>query len=164
MRVAISKRLGRAPAIVSSSEYGHSANMERIMRAQAFTHGSNDNMMQAMRIVEINPRHPFVHKLLDACPKEDDEIVTDDTKDAAMMLYDMALMNGGFPIADSAGYSERMTRVLKTMLDVSDVTLADEVDPPEEEDEPEDVDTDDLDGLNMDDFDMDSLDLGEEDI
>ena len=54
--------------------------------------------------------------------------------------------------------------VLKTMLDVSDVNLADEVDPPEEEDEPEDVDTDDLDGLNMDDFDMDSLDLGEEDI
>jgi len=164
MRVAISKRLGRAPAIVSSSEYGHSANMERIMRAQAFTHGANDAMMQAMRIVEINPRHPFVHKLLDACPKEDDDVVTDDTKDAAMMLYDMALMSGGFPIADNAGYSERMTRVLKTMLDVSDVNLADEVDPPEEEDEPEDVDTDDLDGLNMDDFDMDSLDLGEEDI
>ena len=165
MRVAISKRLGRAPAIVSSSEYGHSANMERIMRAQAFTHGSNDAMMRAMRIVEINPRHPFVHKLLDACPKEDDDVVTDETKDAAMMLYDMALLSGGFPIADSAGYSERMTRVLKTMLDVDSLGLDDEVDPPEEEDEPDEPDDmEGMDGINIDDFNLDDLNLDEDDI
>jgi heat shock protein beta len=49
MRVAISKRLGSQPAIVSSSEYGHSANMERIMRAQAYQTG-NDFMMRAMKV------------------------------------------------------------------------------------------------------------------
>jgi heat shock protein 90kDa beta len=49
MRVSISKRLGKQPAIVSSSEYGHSANMDRIMRAQAYQSG-NDNMMRAMKV------------------------------------------------------------------------------------------------------------------
>merc|ERR1719362_798754 len=45
MRVQISKRLNKVPAIVSSAEYGHSANMERIMRAQGFAHGQSDYMM-----------------------------------------------------------------------------------------------------------------------
>jgi len=164
MRVAISKRLGRAPAIVSSSEYGHSANMERIMRAQAFTHGANEQMMRSMRIVEINPRHPFVHKLLDLAPKEDDDAVTDEAKDAALLMYDMALLSGGFPIDDTSGYSDRMTRVLKTVLDVESTALEDEVDPPEEEEEPDEPEADAIDGINMEDFNLDDLDLGEEDI
>ena len=50
MRIAISKRLGSQPAIVSSSEYGHSANMDRIMRAQAYQSGQDNMMMRAMKV------------------------------------------------------------------------------------------------------------------
>lgn len=50
MRVQISKRLGSVPAIVSSSEYGHSANMERIMRAQAYQWGQDEFSMKAMKV------------------------------------------------------------------------------------------------------------------
>merc|ERR1712137_1102933 len=110
MRVAISKRLGSSPAIVSSSEYGHSANMERIMRAQAYQYGQDDFSMRAMKILEINPRHPFVNKLLEGCPPEEEKLekkeedtkeddqkeeaesfeVSQETEDAAWMLLDMA--------------------------------------------------------------------------
>lgn len=50
MRIAISKRLGKQPAIVSSSEYGNSANMERIMRAQAYQTGQSNMMSRAMKV------------------------------------------------------------------------------------------------------------------
>lgn len=160
MRVSISKRLGKAPAIVSSAEYGHSANMERIMRAQAFQHGQDEMMMRAMRVLEINPRHPFIEKLLEGCPPEEDEeasgfSVEESVEDAAWLLYDMALMNGGFPIQDTKDYSQRMTKVLQTVMGVEDLTLSEEISPPEEEDEPPEVDMDGNEGINLEDFDLD---------
>merc|ERR1712225_231572 len=73
MRVAISNRQISAPAIVSSAEFGHSANMERIMRAQAYSHGQSDFAMRSMKVFEINPRHPMVLKLLESAPPKDAE-------------------------------------------------------------------------------------------
>merc|ERR1712224_307947 len=99
MRVAISKRQMSAPAIVSSAEFGHSANMERIMRAQAYSHGQSDFAMRSMKVFEINPRHPMIVKLLESAPPKDAESdfnVSKEAKDAAMFLQEMALLNGGF--------------------------------------------------------------------
>lgn len=159
-RVSISKRLGRAPAIVSSSEWGNSANMDRIMRAQAFAHGvaPGENQMPT-GIMEINPRHPFVAKLLASLPEDDDGEVEDSLKDSAWILLDMATMSGGFPIRDPKKYAARMTRVLKSNLGVESMKLADEIDPPEEEDEPEEpaFEMPDMDGFDMSGFDMQDL-------
>jgi len=69
MRVTVSDRQMSAPAIVSSTEYGHSANMERIMRAQAQSHGQNEFAMRSMKVFEINPRHPMIIKLLESAPQ-----------------------------------------------------------------------------------------------
>jgi len=159
-RVSISKRLGRAPAIVSSSEWGNSANMDRIMRAQAFAHGvaPGENQMPT-GIMEINPRHPFVAKLLASLPEDEDGEVEDSLKDSAWILLDMATMSGGFPIRDPKKYAARMTRVLKSNLGVESMKLADEIDPPEEEDEPEEpaFEMPDMDGFDMSGFDMPDL-------
>ena len=68
MRVVISSRLEKAPAMVSASQYGTSANMERLMKAQAYQHGGAGDVEQrskATRIFEINPRHPAIIELLD---------------------------------------------------------------------------------------------------
>jgi heat shock protein beta len=148
-KVSISKRLGKAPAIVSANEYGQSANMDRIARAQAFAHGlaPGDNQMPTGNL-ELNPRHPFVIKLLEDLP-EDHAKITETFKDAAWMLFDTATMSGGFPIRDPKAYAARMTRVLKSNLGVESLTLADEIDPPEEEDEPEEPE------FNADDINMD---------
>lgn len=164
MRVSVSKRLGSTPAIVSSSEYGHSANMERIMRAQAFQQGVEENpMMRAMKVFEINPRHPLVLKLLDGCPPEKEEegadpfVVSKEVEDAAWLLHDMAMLNGGFQLTDTEGHTKRMMQYLQSQLAVESLELEAEVDPPEEEEEAPEVDLDGLDGLNMEDFDMDNL-------
>jgi heat shock protein beta len=170
MRVAISKRLGNSPAIVSSSEYGHSANMERIMRAQAFNHGQDEMQMRAMKILEINPRHPLILKLLSGCPPEKEEedaepfVVSKEIEDAAWTLHDMALLSGGFPIEDGNGHTARLISYLKSSLDLDSLKLEDEIDPPVEEETAPDFDMDGLDGMNMGDFNMDQFDMDNMDL
>jgi len=165
MRVAVSKRLGAAPAIISSSEYGHSANMERIMRAQAFNHGQDEMMMRAMKVLELNPRHPLVLKLLAGCPPADEVegaepfVVSKEIEDAAWTLHDMALLSGGFPITDNKAHSERLVSYLQTSLKLGSLTLEDEIDPPVEDEKAPDFDPSDMDGMNMGDFNMDDFDM-----
>mmetsp|Transcript_4891 Transcript_4891/g.10794 ORF Transcript_4891/g.10794 Transcript_4891/m.10794 type:complete len:819 (+) Transcript_4891:145-2601(+) len=159
-RVTISKRLGKAPAIISSSEWGQSANMERIMRAQAFAHGMapGDHNLPA-GIMELNPRHPFVIKLLESLPEDEETEVPQSVKDTAWILLDMATMSGGFPIRDPKKYAARMTRVLQSNLGVESLDLADEIDPPEEEDEPEEPAFDMPDMENFEMPDLEDLDM-----
>jgi heat shock protein beta len=177
MRVQVAKRnLGSTPAIVSSSEYGNSANMERIMRAQAFQHGMDPSGMMSMRVFEINPRHPIVVKLLEGCPPEDDKEgdeafqVSQETIDAAMMIHDMAMLAGGFPISDFKGHNRRLTKAIQQRMGIESLTLEPEINPPEEEeedDEPPEMNFDGMGGLNMEDFanfdfgdmDLDAADL-----
>merc|ERR1712038_1217335 len=144
MSVSISKRLGSVPAIVSSSAYGQSANMERIMRAQAFAHNQQEGMlMEGMRTLEINPRHPFINKLWDEIDLEEgaeDPVLSQEMKDALWNLMDTALMNGGYPVSEGKGFTNRMMRTIKAQLGVDDVSLLPEIDVPLEEDVPPDVD------------------------
>jgi len=162
MKVVVSKRLDEAPALVSTSDYGHSANMHRIMQAQAFQHGRSEEDMFISKVLEINPRHPFMIKLLESIPDEDDEDSTVDTKsiDAAWMIHDTAMLNSGFQIDDVKSYSKRMTRSLQSVMEIDSLELADEIDPPEEDDEPEAFDADSMpEGMNMQDFDMGNINM-----
>ena len=160
-KVVVSSRLETAPAMISSTKYSHSANMEKILKAQAFAHGAEDQRNNAMKVFEINPRHPLITSLLDRAPPTDDEEVTvdDATKDAAWLLHDVALLNSGFTISNKRNFSKRMTRVLKNQLEVESLALEDEIDPPEEDEEADEFDPDMLGGMNMEDFDLDSLNL-----
>lgn len=159
MRVAISSRLVSSPAIVSSAEYGHSANMERIMRAQAYSHGQDDFSMRALKVFEINPRHPFITKLLEGAPPEDveDFEVAPDVEEAAWTLHEMAMLNGGFPLSDPESHSKRMMKFIQSQLNVNSLDLEEEPELPAEEDEAPDAEEDILANLNLDDFDLDDL-------
>jgi len=167
MRITVSGRLGTSPAIVSSGEYGTSANMDRILKANALNHGATSFGSQAMKIMEINPRHPLILKMLEgAAPEgsdEDDDFTpTDEIIDAAWILHDMAMLNGGFPITDPVEHSKRMVGFMQSSLGVESLDLVPEINPPEEEEEAPDLDDFDLGGMggmNMEDFDLDSLDL-----
>ena len=144
MRVTISKRLVSTPAIASSAEFGHSANMERIMRAQAYNHGQHDLGMRSMKIFELNPRHPFVLKLLEGAPPEDDEDFKIDPQieDAAWILHEMALLNGGFPLSDPEAHTKRMMRFMQSQLGVESMALAPEPDLSVMEEEAPDLEDD----------------------
>jgi heat shock protein beta len=159
-QVVVSKRCGEAPAVVSSTQHGHSANMERMMKAQAFYHGRDEKETIAPKVLEINPRHPFIVKLLSLCPPENEDEAKDfalapSTMDSAWMLFDVALLNSGFNILNQKAFSSRMTRVLKSQFDVDSLELEDEVDVPEEEDTPPDFDET-AGGMNMEDFSTDN--------
>jgi heat shock protein beta len=164
MRVVISNRLEKAPAMVSASQYGSSANMERLLKAQAYQHGGTDDVdmrSKASRIFEINPRHPAIIELLELVPPLDDDEedpfqVLDSTRDAIWLLHDVALLNSGFSITNTKSFSKRMTRILKGQLNLESMALVDEVDPPEEEEEAEDFDEESMDGMNMEDLDMET--------
>merc|ERR1712038_1448304 len=143
MSVTISKRLGSVPAIVSSSAYGNSANMERIMRAQAFAHNQNEGaFMDGMRTLEINPRHPFIEKLFETVGGETEEEpeLSQEIKDSLWNLLDTALLNGGFPISEGKAFTNRMMRSIKSQLDVDSMQLLPEIDVPLEEDLPPEID------------------------
>ena len=168
-KVKISARLGSSPAIVSSSEYGQSANMERIMRAQAFSHGQEQMQgMNGFKTLEINPRHPFLESLLTKIPDADDEEtkVPIEVRDAVWNLLDTALLNGGYPITEGKAFTSRMLRSIKSNLGVESVALLPEIDPKVEEDVPPEVGGA-ADGMNMGDFNMMNMedlmgDIGED--
>jgi len=154
MRVQISKRLNKVPAIVSSAEYGHSANMERIMRAQGFAHGQSDYMMRGTKTLEINPRHPIITKFLSEIPLDIDNISDLDQilKDSLWNLLDAALLNGGYTIADNKAYTNRMIRTLKMQLALESLELEPEIVPEIVDDKPEKFDIGEHDGININDF------------
>jgi len=160
MKVTISNRQISAPAIVSSAEYGHSANMERIMRAQASSHGQSEFAMKSMKVFEINPRHPMIMKLLEGVPPADadsDVKVSKETEDAAMFLQEMALLNGGYPIENPNGHSERIIKFLQLQLGLESLKLEPHPDLPAEEDVPPELDGDDI-SIDMDDLIRDVMD------
>jgi heat shock protein beta len=155
-QVVVSKRCGEAPAVVSSTQYGHSANMERMMKAQAFYHGRDEKEAEAPKVFEINPRHPFILKLLALSPPEDEEsaedfVVAPSTLDAVWTLYDVALLNSGFSLSSQKSFTSRMTRILKSQFEVDSLELEEEISVPEEEDVPPEFDTS-AGGINIDDF------------
>lgn len=159
LRVQVAKRsLGQIPAVVSSSDFGNSANMERILRAQAFQHGVDEKGYMAMKVFEINPRHPLIVKLFEGVGAGEDE-VSQDLIDAAQMIHDMAMLNGGFPISDPVAHNNRLLKVLQESFGLESLALEPELDPAEFEEKEEPPSTDaTAGGLNAEDFEEVNID------
>uniref|UniRef100_A0A7N0T611 Heat shock protein 90 n=1 Tax=Kalanchoe fedtschenkoi TaxID=63787 RepID=A0A7N0T611_KALFE len=92
-KVQISKRLSSSPCVLVSGKFGWSANMERLMKAQALGDTSSLEFMRGRRILEINPDHPIVKDLNAACKNEPESA---EAKRAVELLYDTALISSGF--------------------------------------------------------------------
>jgi len=144
-KVSISNRIESAPAVMVTGQYGHSAHMEKIMRAQAFGAANPQQaaMMKAQRTMEINPRHPIVAELNALCQEDPED---QKTKDYAWLLYDTALMSSGFIQDEVDEFSERLGRVLAASMQLESLDLLEEVEiEMEEEEEDEDDEEEDLD-------------------
>ncbi|KAL9668270.1 hypothetical protein QQ045_002649 [Rhodiola kirilowii] len=92
-KVQVSKRLSSSPCVLVSGKFGWSANMERLMKAQALGDTSSLEFMRGRRILEINPDHPIVKDLNAACKNEPEST---EAKRAVELLYDTALISSGF--------------------------------------------------------------------
>jgi len=138
-KVEISKRLTDSPVVVVTSQFGYSAQQERVMKAQAFQNKDQLSMMSGRKTLEINPNHPVVADLL-AKVKADKENAA--AKDTAHVLFQTALIESGYEIADPSALVNRVYRLMSKELGVDPDAPLKEVEVPEEEEEAEEEDKD----------------------
>merc|ERR1712079_598101 len=129
-KVVISDRMVGSPCSLVTGEYGWSANMERIMRAQAMRDNSMSQYMMAKKTMELNPQHAIIKALKD---KFAADAADSAAKDLVVLLYETALLTSGFSLENPASFSSRIHRLVKLGLSIDD-------DDEEEEDEAADAD------------------------
>merc|ERR1712070_466376 len=135
-KVTVSPRVETPPCILVTSQYGNSANMERIMRSQAFSDPSRAQYMNSPKTMEINPRHPIIAALNRAL-QEDDE-PSESVKDTAWLLYDTALLQSGFAQDNVDAFASRMFRTMKSALNLDSLDLEEEIEVPADDDDEDD--------------------------
>merc|ERR1711967_227201 len=132
-----------SPVVVVTSQFGYSAQQEKIMKAQAFQNKDQISMMSGRKTLEVNANHPVVIDLL-AKVKDDKENAA--ALDTAQVLFQTALIESGYEIADPSALVNRVYRLMSKELGVDPDAPIKEVEVPEEEAEEEEEDKDDSDG------------------
>merc|ERR1712232_1066680 len=133
--VALSKRLTDSPVVVVTSQFGYSAQREKIMKAQAFQNKDQISMMSGRKTLEVNPNHPVVVDLLNKI-KDDKE--NGAALDTAQVLFQTALIESGYEIADPSALVNRVYRLMSKELGVDPDAPLKEVEVPDDEEEEED--------------------------
>ncbi|XP_018495957.1 heat shock protein 83 [Galendromus occidentalis] len=131
-KVIVSNRLVSSPCCIVTSQYGWSANMERIMKAQALRDSSTMGYMAAKKHLEINPDHPIVDQLrAKAEVDKNDKSV----KDLVHLLFETSLLCSGFNLEEPGQHAGRIYRMIKLGLGIDDdgsdsVEMTEDVPPP----------------------------------
>merc|ERR1711935_1066211 len=142
-KVELSKRLTDSPVVVVTSQFGYSAQQEKIMKAQAFQNKDQMGMMAGRKTLEVNANHPVIVNLLGKVKADKDDAAALDT---AQVLFQTALIESGYEIADPSALVARVYRLMSKELGVDPDAPIQEVKVPEEEEEAEEEDKDDSDG------------------
>merc|ERR1711970_311896 len=133
-KVTVSTRLVSSPCCIVTSQYGWTANMERIMKAQALRDTSTMGYMAAKKHLEINPDHPIVENLRQRAEAD---------KDLVMLLFETSLLSSGFSLEDPMVHAQRIHRMIKLGLgideDETEEAVADDMDMPPLEGDAEDA-------------------------
>merc|ERR1712093_290643 len=141
-KVELSKRLTESPVVVVTSQFGYSAQQEKVMKAQAFQNKDQLSMMSGRKTLEVNANHPVVVDLLSKvkADKEDQPAL-----DTAQVLFQTALLESGYEIADPSALVNRVYRLMSKELGVDPDAPLKEVEVPEGEEEEEAEEEDDKD-------------------
>jgi len=116
-KVVVSNRLVSSPCCIVTSQYGWTANMERIMKAQALRDTSTMGYMAAKKHLEINPDHSIVENLRQRAEADKND---KSVKDLVMLLFETALLSSGFALEEPAVHAQRIHRMIKLGLGIDE--------------------------------------------
>ncbi|XP_043930478.1 heat shock protein HSP 90-alpha-like [Protopterus annectens] len=116
-KVVVSNRLVSSPCCIVTSTYGWTANMERIMKAQALRDNSTMGYMAAKKHLEINPDHAIIETLRQKAEADKND---KSVKDLVILLFETALLSSGFTLEDPQTHSSRIYRMIKLGLGIDD--------------------------------------------
>ena len=140
-KVEVSNRIVSSPVVITTGQYGYTANMERITRNQALRNSSMGTYMTSKKTFELNPEHPIIVQLKNKVAENPNDKTV---KDLIWLLFETALLTSQFSLDDPTNFAARIFRMIKHGLSI---------------DADDDVEDDDLPPL--DDGDMPELDDGE---
>merc|ERR1712181_166216 len=140
-KVVVSSRLVSSPCCIVTSQYGWTANMERIMKAQALRDTSTMGYMAAKKHLEINPDHAILENLRQRAEADKND---KSVKDLVILLFETSLLSSGFSLEDPVVHARRIHRMIKLGLGIDEddevePAAADDTDMPPLEGESEDA-------------------------
>jgi molecular chaperone HtpG len=112
-KVVPSMRLTETPAVLVSSQYGWTANMERIMKAQALQNNTMARMMSSKKVMEINPRHRMIRAL-------NTRLNEKSTEDMIQLIYEGSMIRSGFGLENPGFFVGRVYRMIEIGLNLDD--------------------------------------------
>jgi len=116
-KVVVSSRLVSSPCCIVTSQYGWTANMERIMKAQALRDTSTMGYMAAKKHLEINPDHSIIENLRQRAEADKND---KSVKDLVLLLFETGLLSSGFSLEDPQIHAQRIHRMIKLGLGIDE--------------------------------------------
>ena len=107
-KVIVSNKLSDSPCILSTSEFGWTANMQRILKAQTFNKPEM-NYMMGRKVLEINPNNKIIQKIKF---RLDSEQIDSRLTDLVNVLYDVTLQSSGFTLENPSLFSNRVLKLI----------------------------------------------------
>jgi molecular chaperone HtpG len=115
-KVTIGSRIVKSPCVLVTGQFGWSANMERIMKAQALRDNTMTSYMVSKKTMELNPAHPIIATLKDRFDADSQDATA---TDLVVLMYETALLASGFSLEDASGFAGRIHRMMKLGLNLS---------------------------------------------